>query len=89
MAQQQELALAEREYEAMSSDLRQILSGVAPGGESPDAAAAREVQALFTHEDPGATVDPLASGAPARRSRVEREADAEARLAELKKRFGR
>lgn len=89
MVQQQELALAEREYEAMSADLRKVLSGVAPDANGHEAAAAREVNALLS-DDPAAMSDDLdAPPPPARRSRAEREADAEARLADLKRKLGR
>jgi len=98
MVQQQELALAEREYEEMSAELRRVMSGLAPDGGTPDvatpeAAAAREVEALLSDEplDPlGASVDPgIGGAAPVRRTRAEREADAEARLADLKRKLGR
>lgn len=93
MVQQQELALAEREYESMSADLRRVMSGLAPeasGTEasSAEAAAAREVDALLGDE-PLPSDDPLAAPPPSRRTRSEREADAEARLADLKRKLGR
>lgn len=93
MVQQQELALAEREYESMSADLRRVMSGLAPeasGTEasSAEAAAAREVDALLG-EEPLPSDDPLAAPPPSRRTRSEREADAEARLADLKRKLGR
>jgi uncharacterized protein YbcI len=89
MVQQQELLLAEREYESMSADLRKVLSGVAPDANGPDAAAAREVEALLA-DDPMAMGDGLeAPPGPARRTRAEREADADARLADLKRKLGR
>jgi multidrug resistance efflux pump len=88
MVQDQELTLAEREYESMSAELRRIMSGVAPQASNPASDAAREVDALLSD-------DPLAAGAatdvpepPVRRSRAEREADAESRLAEMKRRLG-
>ena len=88
MVQQQELALAEREYESMSADLRRVMSGLAPEASSIDAAAAREVDALLGDE-PLLSDDPLAAPSPSRRTRSEREADAEARLADLKRKLGR
>ncbi|WP_396207666.1 hypothetical protein [Gemmatimonas sp.] len=93
MVQQQELALAEREYESMSADLRRVMSGLAPEASSAeassvDAAAAREVDALLGDE-PLLSDDPLAAPSPSRRTRSEREADAEARLADLKRKLGR
>jgi hypothetical protein len=88
MVQQQELALAEREYESMSADLRKVLSGVAPDANGHDAAAAREVNALLS-DDPEEAGAELDVPPPLRRSRAEREADAEARLADLKRKFGK
>jgi len=88
MVQQQELALAEREYESMSADLRRVMSGLAPEASSAEAAAAREVDALLGDE-PLLSDDPLAAPSPSRRTRSEREADAEARLADLKRKLGR
>jgi len=93
MVQQQELALAEREYESMSADLRRVMSGLAPeasGSEasSAEASAAREVDALLGDE-PLPSDDPLAAPPPSRRTRSEREADADARLADLKRKLGR
>ena len=88
MVQQQELDLAEREYESMSADLRRVMSGMAPDASSVDAQAAREVNALL-NDDPVAETDPLAGPPPSRRTRSEREADAEARLADLKRKLGR
>lgn len=87
MVQQQELTLAEREYESMSADLKRVISGVAPEASSPDAAAAREVDALLSDDPAAAGVD--VPPPPSRRSRAEREADAEARLAALKRQLGR
>lgn len=88
MVQQQELALAEREYELMAADLRRVMSGLAPEASSADAVAAREVDALLGDELLPAD-DPLAAPPPSRRTRSEREADAEARLADLKRKLGR
>ena len=109
MVQQQELSLAERDYEEMSVELRLIKSGVAPGGRSKppgtafDAAAAAESvrsDGLSADLDPeektaagvdGVLDDPLAEPLvyPSRRTRAERDADAEQRLAALKRRMGK
>ena len=113
MVQQQELSLAEREYEEMSVELRLIKSGVAPGARSEKpgtafgaAAAAESVRSdglpadLDLEDKTAAGVnsvldDPLADpltesvASPTRRTRVEREADAEQRLAALKRRMGK
>ena len=88
LVQQQELALAEREYESMSADLRRVMSGMAPDAANADMAAAREVDALL-RDEPVVDDDPLAGPPPSRRTRSEREADADARLADLKRKLGR
>jgi hypothetical protein len=87
MVQQQELELAEREYDAMSADLKRVISGFAPDQSSPEAAAAREVDALLSDDPAAAGVD--LPPPPSRRSRADREADAEARLAALKRQLGK
>lgn len=103
MVQQQELSLAERDYEDMAGELRLILSGVAPGapsvarsgnsGAAPDLGDSPPVGADDGLDDgsddsrAGSQTDSLLS--PARRTRVEREADAEERLAALKRRMGK
>lgn len=85
MAQEQELALAEREYEEMSAQLRRAADGLAPTSD-PMADAMREVDAAIAG-DPGApSADEVM---PPRRSRAEREAEAEARLAALKRQLGK
>lgn len=85
MAQQQEIAMVEREYDEMSSQLRLAMAGVAPGASGPDVAAKREVDALLADEPL-----PDAKGASSpRRTRAEKEADAESRLADLKRRMGK
>lgn len=109
MVQQQELSLAERDYEEMSVELRLIKSGVAPGVRSKEpgtafgaAAAAESVRLdglpadLDLEEKTAAGVDgvmddPLADPLvyPRRRTRAERDADAEQRLAALKRRMGK
>lgn len=91
MVQQQELDLADREYEQMSTDLRRAMAGLAPEARSADEAAAREVDALL-RDDPASVAgaeDPLEAPAATRRTRAEREADADARLADLKRKLGR
>lgn len=93
MVQQQELAIAEREYEAMSAELRRVQSGFAPDGAGIDARAQREVDDLLS-DDPSmaaasGSASPDDSVMPPRRTRAEREADADAKLADLKRRFGK
>ncbi len=85
MVQQQEVAMVEREYDDMSAQLRLAMAGVAPGGTTADMDARREVDALLA-DDPL----PDAQGVPPqRRTRAEKEADAESRLADLKRRMGK
>jgi hypothetical protein len=88
MVQQQELSLAEREYESMAADLKRVMSGFAPDAASPEAAARREVDALLSDDPLAATEGADIPPAP-RRSRADREADAEARLADLKRQLGK
>ena len=73
MVQQQELSLAERDYDDMSAELRLILSGVAPGPHTTASTTASTAQA------PPVSAD----------TRADREADAEQRLAALKRRMGK
>lgn len=98
LAQQQELTVTERELDDMSQQLRLAMSGVDPNVHGADATSRREVDALF---DDTASAD-LSDGArdvsmdadggdgkATRRTRAEREADAEDRLAALKRRMGK
>jgi hypothetical protein len=98
MSQQQELALGEREFEDMRAQLRMAMSGVAP---SPDARAQDIVDDLDAmlagHDTPSGagttgaadSLDGLDDSGPRRRTRAEREADADERLAALKRKMGR
>jgi hypothetical protein len=95
MVQQHELMMSEREYESMRLELRRALSGVAPGSDGAGVreAALGDVDSLLRDDLSG--LDPLAdvvageTPAPPRRTRAEREADADARLADLKRKLGR
>lgn len=89
-AQERELALAEREVSEMSADFRRAVAGVGSGtasgtdatGDRHERAASAEVDALLGgHEEADAQ----------RRSddRARRAAEADARLAELKRRMGK
>ncbi|MEO7521785.1 MAG: hypothetical protein ABIW79_08215 [Gemmatimonas sp.] len=91
MAQQQELTVGERELDEMSSQLRLAMSGIDPNAHGPEAAARREVEAALSDDMTGVgSGDPHdVEPAPARRTRAEREADAEDRLAALKRRMGK
>ena len=94
-AQEDELALVEREVSEMTADFRRAAAGITPGtagGASAEARAAAEVDELL-RDTPGGdagAADPSAFDALARsQDRAAREADADARLAELKRRMGR
>ncbi len=90
-AQEEELAVAEREVEEMTADMRAVLSGATPGSvagatKSPEREAREEVDEALGHESP--VKDELDALARAR-GRSEREADAERKLEELKRRMGK
>lgn len=85
MVQQQELALVEREYDDMTAQMRMAMSGIAPGGISPEMAAQRELDAFLSDQP----LDDQPRSTPPRRTRAEKEADAESRLADLKRRMGK
>ncbi len=95
MVQQQELTMVEREYEEMSSQLRLAMSGIAPTAGADRAVSDRtmyERAASARGEELGDfDVGSLADepSPPARRTRADKEADAESRLAELKRRMGK
>jgi len=99
MVQQQELSLAERDYEEMAGELRLILSGVAPGaargatpGAAPGAGSTDSVADPHAGDAAEGREDGLpdvSNDSPTRRTRAEREADAEERLADLKRRMGK
>lgn len=84
-AQEAELAIAERDVAEMTSELKQAMLGV-PGARSVDDAAAAEVEAALD-DSPNIASELDAMGRA--RARAERDADAEQRLAELKRRMGK
>jgi hypothetical protein len=88
-AQLDEFALAEREYDAMSRELKRVMAGIPLGGaDSYEAAAMREVEETLGGRP--ATAGEAALDAMARaRSREAREADAAERLAALKRQLGK
>ncbi len=92
-SQRDELSLAEREYDEMSRELKRAMAGLPLGGvggasTSHEDAAMREVEEALGERQ--ASADTAALDAMARaRARETREADASARLAELKKQLGR
>jgi len=85
-AQERELALAEHEVAEMSADFRRAVAGVGSGGPvgggDPERAAAAEVDALLGDDDASDRERRAAA-------RAQRDADADARLAELKRRMGK
>jgi hypothetical protein len=88
-AQERELALAEREVSEMSADFRRAVAGVGSGtvsggggGDAHDRAASAEVDALLGNDE-------AADRERRAASRAQRDADADARLAELKRRMGK
>lgn len=91
MAQQQELTVGERELDEMGSQMRLAMAGVDPNANGANATAQREVDALLNDDIAGlGSTAGMDDPAPhARRTRAEREADAEDRLADLKRRMGK
>ena len=84
-AQEAELAIAERDVAQMTSELKQAMLGV-PGAPSASDAAAAEVDAALNESSNIASeLDAMGRA----RARSEREAEAEQRLAELKRRMGK
>lgn len=83
-AQERELALAEREVAEMSADFRRAMSGVGGGaaGDPHERAANAEVDALLGGDE-------AADSSRRAAAREQRHADADARLAELKRRMGK
>lgn len=87
-AQEAELAIAEREVAEMTTELRNAMAGI-PGAPSRasaiDAEAASEADAAAgNRSDVASEIDALGRAS----ARSAREADAEARLADLKRRMG-
>lgn len=90
MSQQQELKLGERELEDMTNQMRRAMSGL-PINSSPNAEqqAQREVEDALGSDNGMSGATTSADAEPARLSRAEKEAAAEDRLAELKRRMGK
>lgn len=84
-AQEAEVALAERDVQEMSTELKAALSGadVRPHAGSIDASASADTT------DPGAALGDEIDSLGRARERAEREADATRRLDELKRRMGK
>lgn len=90
MSQQQELKLGERELDEMTNQMRRAMSGL-PLNSTPSAEqqAAREVEDALSNDSGMASATSAADAEPARLTRAEKEAAAEDRLAELKRRMGK
>lgn len=88
MAQQQELTVTERELDEMASQLRLAIAGIDPNANGAESAARREVEAAL-NDGVGAGSADVDTEPPVRRTRAEREADADDRLAALKRRMGK
>lgn len=84
-AQEAELAIAERDVTQMTAELKQAMLGV-PGAPSVSDAAAAEVDAAL---DESSNIASELDAMGRARARSEREAAAEQRLAELKRRMGK
>ena len=84
-AQEAELAIAERDVTQMTAELKQAMLGV-PGAPSVNDAAAAEVDAAL---DESSSIASELDAIGRARARSEREAAAEQRLAELKRRMGK
>jgi hypothetical protein len=88
--QEAELAIAERDVAEMTTELRNAMAGIPPGAGRPsiDAEAAAEVDDI-TDSTRGADVASEIDALGRANTRSAREADAEARLAELERRMGK
>jgi hypothetical protein len=84
-AQEAELAIAERDVGEMTAELKQAMLGV-PGAASIDDVAAAEADAVL---DDSSNIASELDAMGRARARSAREADAEQRLAELKRRMGK
>jgi vacuolar-type H+-ATPase subunit I/STV1 len=87
MSQQQELNLAERELEEMAGQLRRAMSGLPIDSSNIERDAMREVESSINGDAGSGTLDDEMR-AP-RMTRAEKEAAAEDRLADLKRRMGK
>jgi len=85
-AQEQELALAEREVEEMTAELRAAMSGVGPSPAASSLHAEREADAAA---DPDAELASSVDALGRARRRASQEQTAEEQLAELKRRMGK
>ena len=95
MSQQQELTLGERELEDMTVQMRRALSGLPINDlrSTPEAEARREVESALSGDDLdvglGSSDSAFPNSEPPRRTRAEKEAVADERLAALKRRMGK
>jgi hypothetical protein len=87
-AQEAELAIGERDVADMTTELRNAMAGIPSAGARPsiDTEASREADEVTTERaDVASEIDALGRAS----ARTARESDAEARLAELKRRMGK
>lgn len=84
MAQEEEVALAERDVAAMNAELKAVLAGTAPPGASPALDEAPDVDI-----DGSAALRDEIDALERARAREARDADAARRLDELKRRMGK
>jgi hypothetical protein len=91
MSQQQELTMNERELDEMTVQLRRAMSGLPINDPelSPERQAMREVDAALDGDLGDAPASNGVTDEVPRRSRAEKEADADERLAALKRRLGK
>jgi hypothetical protein len=85
-AQEAELVIAERDVEEMNAELKSAMLGARPAGTPLEREAAAEADAAAGD---GSRVAEEIDAMGRARARSEREADAERRLAELKRRMGK
>lgn len=88
-AQEAELALAERDVEQMTTELRGVLSGTDPRASSRIDAARAEAEAEAAASAGDASLKSELDSLGRARAQADREADAARRLDELKRRMGK
>jgi hypothetical protein len=88
-AQEAELAIAERDVAEMAAELKSAMLGAAPSGSVPGADERTAAAAADEVFDQSARVAEELDAMGRARARSERDADAERRLAELKRRMGK
>lgn len=88
--QESELALGERDVASMAAELRAVMSGARPAvTPSPEAQAEAELDRELDPTQGGAEARAEIDALGRQRARADREADADRRLEELKRRMGK